>query len=617
MDVQDVPARQARVVRGRRSSGRRPWWPAPVRSRRAIFSRLRPTTSSPRPSEYQSAMSKKLMPRSSARLQDRDGRVLVQHPAFPGRASQAHGAEAKPRDLQARATEPHMIHRASSTATLRPQHGAARRRGQRRSTADGALAAARSRRRARDRERLDRHARRRAPRRARSGCPTSPSRSRWCWSSIPYRKRDSTRGYAQLVGPPAGRARRRLRPARLPRLGRFRRLLADEYLPQEQADNVAAIAWLAAQPWCNGAVGMRGVSWGGFSTLQAAALAPPALKAIMPMCASDRRYTDDAHYVGGAFALTGLKWATSFKAVMAGPPDPERVRPGLGSRLDGAAGGVARRSPPLAVHQREDDYWRQGSVGFDPAAIRCPVYLVGGWVDPYNEMIPRLLEGLQVPTKALIGPWRPRLPGARLARPRPRLGVRGGALVAPAGWRARRPGSWTGRAYGRSCPSSRPIEAAPGAIPGRWVAEPAWPPATSRRVTLRLSARPAGAGSARRACWSTAAAHVGRPGRRRSGSLRRAAPIRRSSRADDAALARLRLRSADAPLDLLGTPVLRLRIAADRPVAKLAARLCEVTPDGRSLAGHLRRAQPDPPRQPRRAAPLARARSTTSSCRST
>ena len=161
-----------------------------------------------------------------------------------------------------------------------------------------------------------------------------------------------------------------------------RALLGDEYLPQEQQDAAQTIAWLAAQPWCNGPVGMRGVSWGGFITLQTAALAPPALKAIMPMCASDRRYTDDAHYVGGAFALTGLKWATSFKAVMAGPPDPELFGP------DWEAAWLARleAAPPIAAlwlgHQREDAYWRQGSVGFDPAAIGCPVYLVGGWSTP-------------------------------------------------------------------------------------------------------------------------------------------------------------------------------------------------------------------------------------------
>ena len=59
------------------------------------------------------------------------------------------------------------------------------------------------------------------------------------------------------------------------------------------------IAWLATQDWCNGAVGMRGLSWGGINTLQVAARRPPALKAIMPMGSCDRRYTDDAHYIGG------------------------------------------------------------------------------------------------------------------------------------------------------------------------------------------------------------------------------------------------------------------------------------------------------------------------------
>ncbi len=197
------------------------------------------------------------------------------------------------------------------------------------------------------------------------------------------------------------------------------------------------IAWLAAQPWCNGRVGMRGVSWGGFSALQTAARLPPALAAIMPMCASDMRFSDDAHYIGGAVALTGLKGATSFTLVMAGPPDPES----FGS---GWAAEWARRlaaTPPIAArwlsHQTNDAYWRQGSVGVDLTAIRCPVYFVGGLVDPYNNVIPRLLAGLDVPRKALLGPWRHGYPAP--ASPGPGLDwafeeVR----CCAAGWRARR-----------------------------------------------------------------------------------------------------------------------------------------------------------------------------------
>jgi putative CocE/NonD family hydrolase len=58
-------------------------------------------------------------------------------------------------------------------------------------------------------------------------------------------------------------------------------ILDDEYSPQEQADLVEVIAWIADQPWCTGAVGMTGISWSGFNSLEVAAHRPPALKAII------------------------------------------------------------------------------------------------------------------------------------------------------------------------------------------------------------------------------------------------------------------------------------------------------------------------------------------------
>src|SRR5919199_56717 len=62
-------------------------------------------------------------------------------------------------------------------------------------------------------------------------------------------------------------------------------ILRDEYLPQEQDDAVEVIAWLAEQPWCSGAVGMFGISWGGVNGRQVAAERPPALQAVVSMCA--------------------------------------------------------------------------------------------------------------------------------------------------------------------------------------------------------------------------------------------------------------------------------------------------------------------------------------------
>ena len=83
-------------------------------------------------------------------------------------------------------------------------------------------------------------------------------------------------------------------------------LLTDEYLPQEQDDALEVIAWLAAQPWCTGAVGMMGNSWGGFNALQVAARRPPALKAILTSCSTDDRYADDIHYMGGCLLTDNL-----------------------------------------------------------------------------------------------------------------------------------------------------------------------------------------------------------------------------------------------------------------------------------------------------------------------
>ena len=64
----------------------------------------------------------------------------------------------------------------------------------------------------------------------------------------------------------------------------------DEYTEAETRDGYDAVEWLAAQPWCDGAVGMWGISYGGFTSIQVAKLRPPHLRAIVPIQATDDRY---------------------------------------------------------------------------------------------------------------------------------------------------------------------------------------------------------------------------------------------------------------------------------------------------------------------------------------
>ena len=70
-------------------------------------------------------------------------------------------------------------------------------------------------------------------------------------------------------------------------------------LDQEQQDGLEVIDWLSKQPWSNGNVGMMGISWGGFNAIQMARLHPPALKAIIAMCATEDLFHDDIHYIDG------------------------------------------------------------------------------------------------------------------------------------------------------------------------------------------------------------------------------------------------------------------------------------------------------------------------------
>ena len=105
---------------------------------------------------------------------------------------------------------------------------------------------------------------------------------------IPYRKNDATAERDAAIHPYfAGHGYASVR-VDMRGSGDSDGILHDEYLPLEQEDGVEVIAWLAGQPWCTGAVGMFGKSWGGFNALQVAALRPPALKAIVTVVL-DRR----------------------------------------------------------------------------------------------------------------------------------------------------------------------------------------------------------------------------------------------------------------------------------------------------------------------------------------
>ena len=137
---------------------------------------------------------------------------------------------------------------------------------------------------------------------------------------LPYRKRDGTVARDALTHPYlAGHGYACLR-VDMRGTGDSAGLMADEYTAQELSDGCEVIGWIAAQAWCSGAVGMMGISWGGFNSLQVAALQPPALKAIITLCSTVDRYHDDIHYKGGCLLNENLGWGATMWPIPAARP---------------------------------------------------------------------------------------------------------------------------------------------------------------------------------------------------------------------------------------------------------------------------------------------------------
>ena len=78
----------------------------------------------------------------------------------------------------------------------------------------------------------------------------------------------------------------------------------------EAVDFYDAIEWAAAQPWCNGKVGLTGISYYAINQWFVANLNPPSLKAIMPWEGFADIYRD-ALYHGGIFSVFMSNWVTA------------------------------------------------------------------------------------------------------------------------------------------------------------------------------------------------------------------------------------------------------------------------------------------------------------------
>ena len=415
---------------------------------------------------------------------------------------------------------------------------------------------------------------------------------------IPYRKRDGTaprdaRNHPYFAGHGYASVRVDLRGS-----GDSGGVLTDEYLDRELSDGEEVLAWLAAQPWCNGRVGMFGISWGGFNALQIAARRPPELGAVITVCSTDDRFADDVHFMGGCLLGDNLSWASTMFAYNSLPPDPELVgdrwRDMWRARLEGSGLWL----DTWLRHQSRDAYWRWGSICEDFGAITCPVLAASGWADGYSNAVFRLLQGLEVPRQGLIGPWSHKYP--HMGVPGPAVGF----LQEAVRWWDRWLKDRTNRVMDEPMlrvflqDSVSPFTSY-AERPGRWVGVPSWPPdelheerfGLAQRQLIRLEdgpPRPGAHDAPSRGQGSTDAPEL----RIRSPlsvglyagkwcSYSGAPDLPGDQRLEDGGSLVFDTPPLPEDVHVVGAPVARLRISSDQPAAMVAVRLSDVLPDGK------------------------------------
>ena len=405
---------------------------------------------------------------------------------------------------------------------------------------------------------------------------------------LPYRKRDGTRARDEKMHRYLARHGYACLRLDIRGTGDSEGVLHDEYSVQEQLDGVEAIAWAAAQNWCDGQVAMYGISWGGFNGLQIAARQPPALKTIITVGSTDDRYATDIHWVGGCLSKDNFDWSSTMFAMQDLPPDPTIVgdqwRAMWQARMEANAPWILT----WLAHQSRDAYWRQGSVCEDFSRITIPVYAVSGWADNYSESVPRLLAGLKGPRLGLIGPWAHSFPHDVTVQPA--IGWLQEVLRWCDHWlKGRDTGimqepmlrAWMqDHVQPRTCYRERP---------GRWVGEDRWPSPRiqPQRLALGAHGRLGGTGQGTASICSPlwvglTAGEVGRYGDDAEWAT--------DQREDDGGSLVFVSEPLAEPLEILGAPQLHLRFASDKPQALVSVRVNDVAPSGASTRvaiGHL------------------------------
>jgi hypothetical protein len=341
-----------------------------------------------------------------------------------------------------------------------------------------------------------------------------------------------------------------------------------EYSEQEQVDGEQVIAWLARQPWCNGNVGMFGISWGGFTAMQMAMRHPPALKAILAAHATAELFHDDVHYIDGMAHVDEFELNMDMAQGWLGAPDYSLDEKILGPRFE---------TPPWSLlylrHQHDGPFWRDRVRPL--SEITTPTFLIGGMQDGYRDNVPDMLMKSKAPIRAIVGPWNHSFPND--ADFGPRVEWRDQAVRWFDYWLKRRDtGVQNDPRLMIYMQHWHPPDPTLQSVPGEWRREDVWPPKDATNTALYLQGN--------HSLERTAGTHVAH-------QLKYVPTVGVEAGfwwgellSDPRPVDAFSLVYDSEPLEneqgILGRPHALLRASASAPLANWFARLSDVAPDG-------------------------------------
>lgn len=165
----------------------------------------------------------------------------------------------------------------------------------------------------------------------------------------------------------------------------------DLFGQQTRQGGYDAVEWLAAQPWCDGNVGMIGASGPAVAALLTASANPPALKCVMARSSYADLYRD-LIVPGGVmnadvFTSTWIPLLSATDATAGEVTDEEgNLRPEYMETLEDNLGLLAE----IKLHPFFDDFWRERAIVNYPLP-EAPVLFVGNQRDYW----PRSLVEIQ------------------------------------------------------------------------------------------------------------------------------------------------------------------------------------------------------------------------------